>query len=69
MKKQWNFILALVFFLAALLFAWQQGILFPSHASYPASILPKPHSNVSRWPNPCHPGIQKFRAWNGTETR
>ena len=41
MKKQWNFILALVFFLAALLFAWQQGILFPSHTSYPASILPE----------------------------
>ena len=41
MKKRWYFILALAFFLAALLLAWQQGIIFPPHTSYAASILPE----------------------------
>ncbi len=41
MKKRWYFILALAFFFAALVFAWQQGILFPPHTSYAASILPE----------------------------
>ena len=41
MKKRWYFILALAFFFAALVLAWQQGIIYPSKTSYPASILPE----------------------------
>lgn len=41
MKKQWYFILALAFFLAALFFGWQQGIIHPPHTTYAASLLPE----------------------------
>jgi len=41
MKKHWYFILALVFFAAALFVGWQQGILFPPHTTYALSPLPE----------------------------
>jgi len=48
MKKRWYFILSLAFFFAALVFAWQQGIIFPPSTSYPASLLPE--ANLQRIP-------------------
>jgi hypothetical protein len=41
MKKNWYFLLALAFLLAALTLAWQQGIIFPPHTSYDLSLLPE----------------------------
>lgn len=41
MKKNWYFILAIVFLLAAGVLAFQQGILFPPDSPYPASLLPE----------------------------
>lgn len=48
MNKRWYFILALVFLLAALVLAWQQGVIFPPNTPYPSSLLAE--ANFQRIP-------------------